>query len=377
MAKRRAANGAGSLNYDEKRKLYIYRITVGYDEEGRPRRKAFSGKTQEAVLEKHQTWALKNKLATIDPDITLGEWADRWYEEYAEKVELSTAASYGYTLKHIKMYLGRHKLQSIKAFHIEAFLAEMAKSYSVSQCTKCRTMLGQIMRKAEANELITKNPVQLADQTNYRRMGKRAQARKDAFTAEEVRALMPGLPDTRIGHSIRLMLGTGLSPQELLGLSIFDLAPDGSRIDVRRAVKLKKGGSMYIGDVKAEQRERSGLVPPSVRASVVFLRNNANGYILAGRRSKKPLHPSTYRKFFRSAIMQVEGVRVLTPHCCRHTYISHLEDAKTDFAVIQALAGQSERTSTFNYIHPQSPAILAAVGKIEELLSVPTSVPTE
>jgi integrase len=369
MAKRRAANGAGSLNYDEKRKLYIYRITVSYDDDGRPRRKAFSGRTQEAALEKYRVWERRNKLSAIDPDITLGEWADRWYEEYAEKVELSTAASYGYTLKHIKKYLGRQKLQSIKAFHVEAFLIEMAEAYSVSQCTKCRTMLGQILRKAEANELITKNPVQLADQTNYRRMGKRGKARKDAFTAEEVRALMRGLPDTRIGHSIRLMLGTGISTQELLGLSVFDLAPDGSRIEIRRAVKLKKGGSMYIGDVKAEQRERSGLVPPSVRASVLFLRNNADGYILAGRRSKRPLHPSTYRKFYKSAIQQVDGVRVLSPHCCRHTYISHLEDAHTDFAVIQALAGHSERKSTISYIHPQSPAIQAAVSRIEELLN--------
>ncbi len=165
---------------------------------------------------------------------------------------------------------------------------------------------------------------------------------------------MRGLPDTRIGHSIRLMLGTGISTQETLGLSVFDLAPDGSRIEIRRAVKLKKGGSMYIGDVKAERRERSGACTALCSRVRYFSCAITRTAILAGRRSKKPLHPSTYRKFYKSAIQQVVQVRVLSPHCCRHTYISHLEDAHTDFAVIQALAGHSERKGTISYIHPQS-----------------------
>jgi integrase len=81
------------------------------------------------------------------------------------------------------------------------------------------------------------------------------------------------------------------------------------------------------------------------------------------------MHPSTYRKFYKSAVLQVEGVRLLTPHCCRHTYISHLEDSGADFAVIQALAGQSTQQATIAYIHPQSPAIASAVGSIEALLT--------
>ena len=81
------------------------------------------------------------------------------------------------------------------------------------------------------------------------------------------------------------------------------------------------------------------------------------------------MHSSAYRKFYKSAVRQVDGVRVLTPHCYRHTYISHLEDAHTDFAVIQALSGQSTQSATILYIHPQSPSIAAAVGSIEVLLT--------
>jgi hypothetical protein len=46
-----------------------------------------------------------------------------------------------------------------------------------------------------------------------------------------------------------------------------------------------------------------------------------------------------------------------------------LEDNHVDFAVIQALAGQSEKDSTITYIHPQGPAVIAAVNVIEKLLN--------
>jgi integrase len=378
------------LFYDEKRKLYIYRVTDGVYENGKPRRLSFSGKTQDAALTKFHEWERKGSFVSLDPDITLSEWADTWFEEYKTKVEESTAAGYEFTLKHIKSGVGHIRVKDVTADHVEQLLTGLARKYSSSQCGKVRAMLGQILRKAEARSLTAKNPVPLADKISYRRLGNKKTPKKDAFTAIEAKLLMKSLPDTRIGHSIRLMLGTGLSTQELLGLSADDISADGSCVSVRRAVKIKKGGGMYIGDVKAEMRERDIFVPPIAIPSTNFLRDNAQGYIIGGKAKDMPMHPSTYRDFYKSAIAQVDGVRVLTPHCCRHTYISHLEDAKTDFAVIQSLAGQSERSSTIQYIHPQSPSIATAVGVINALLSdepkkrkkntkssVPTGVPTD
>ena len=69
-------------------------------------------------------------------------------------------------------------------------------------------MLYQIFHKAEANDLVRKNPVRFADKMRSRDPVKR----KEAFTAEEVRLLMLNLPQDRIGWSIRLRLGTGALP---------------------------------------------------------------------------------------------------------------------------------------------------------------------
>lgn len=85
---------------------------------------------------------------------------------------------------------------------------------SVSCVTQCRGMMYQIMNKAEANDLIRKNPVRFAKKMRYREPVKR----KDAFTAEEVTILFERLPENRIGWSIRLLIGTGMRSQELLAL---------------------------------------------------------------------------------------------------------------------------------------------------------------
>lgn len=72
---------------------------------------------------------------------------------------------------------------------------------SDSYLTKCRGMLCQIMHKAEANDLIHKNPVRLAEKMNVKGPVKR----KGAFT------------------------------QEVLALKSQHIEPDGSCIHIRQA----------------------------------------------------------------------------------------------------------------------------------------------
>ena len=94
-------------------------------------------------------------------------------------------------------------LRSIKAADVEAFLRELtADGRHQSQASKCRVMMFQIMRKAQANDLILKNPVELADKTRQ----KPQKGKKDSFTAEEVQKLFKYLPHDKTGDSIRLLL---------------------------------------------------------------------------------------------------------------------------------------------------------------------------
>ena len=58
--------------------------------------------------------------------------------------------------------------------------------------------------------------------------------RKEAFTQEEVQRLMEDLPQDKTGHTIRLMLATGMRTQEVLALEPQHIEPDGSCIHIDR-----------------------------------------------------------------------------------------------------------------------------------------------
>ena len=46
-------------------------------------------------------------------------------------------------------------------------------------------------------------------------------------------------------------------------------------------------------------------------------------------------------------------MRVLTPHSCRHTYVSQLQALGVDVSTIQSLVGHAEMDMTEYYLHVQ------------------------
>lgn len=105
------------------------------------------------------------------------------------------------------------------------------------------------MHKAEANDLIRKNPVRFAEKMKAHKPVKR----KEAFTQEEVKILMEQLPDNKVGHTIRLMLATGMRTQEVLALEPQHIEPDGSCIHIRQAVNMVKG-KPHVGPAQDRQQ---------------------------------------------------------------------------------------------------------------------------
>ena len=65
----------------------------------------------------------------------------------------------------------------------------------------------------------------------------------------------------------------------------------------------------------------------------------------------------------------MEGVRVLTPHCCRHTYVSQMQMLGVDLATIQSIVGHADVDMTKHYLHVQDPVRLAAIEKFSNAFS--------
>ena len=240
---------------------------------------------------------------------------------------------------------------------IEDLLRDLRKEgKSDSYVAKARGMLFQIMNKAEANELIRRNPVACAEKMK----ANKPMEAKEAFTAEEVKRMMEGLPHDKYGDSIRLMLGTGIRMQELLALEPRLIEKDGSAIHIRQAVKTVSG-RVEIGVPKSRDSVRDVPVPEGLRPIVIGLRSTKDKFVFQSPKKEQPFDPKMYREKFKDYIEALGDVRVLTPHSCRHTYVSQMQALGVDLATIQSMVGHADLDMTQHYLHVQSPVKQKAV----------------
>ena len=364
MAKRRA-NGEGSL-YQTKDGYWNCQIMVGYKPDGTRDIRHFRAKSQKEVIRMRDEFKRKKAAGLLaGEDLRFAEWADTWYEHHKYNIKPTTQESYKYTLRILKDYFGRWRLADIKAMHVEEFLRKLRnEGRSNSAITQCRGMLYQILNKACANDFITKNPVAFAD-----KMRKDPPKRKDAYTMDEVRLLWNNLPQDKAGWSIRLLLCTGMRSQELLGLEPHHIKADGSEINITQAMVMVKGTSA-IGTPKSNDSYRTIPIPKSARYYVEKLREAAGKFIWES--PKKPGHPCNptyFRNQYYKALEAVEGIRKLSPHCCRHTYVSQLQALGVQMETIQSMVGHADIDMTRHYLHMQEPKKQEAIQLFDEALN--------
>lgn len=365
MSKKRS-NGEGSLR---RRTDGRWECTImdGYVPNGKRKYKSFYGKTQKEVKQKVQEYrtALDAGLK-LDAKLTFEVWSEQWYSGHLTSISPTTRESYRYSLNILNQAFRNKAIMDIKPVDVEQFLQQLRKdSKSDSTLAKCRGMLYQIMNKAEANDLIRKNPVRFAEKMKSTGL-KRP---KDAFTADEVTLLMKQLPDDRMGWSIRLMLATGMRMQEILALEPRHITPDGSYIYIRQAVNLVKG-TPHIGMPKSRDSIRDVPVPENVRYCAVQFRNTTRRFIWEVGKVGQPCNPSYFRNTFKAYLDRIPNVRVLTPHSCRHTYVSQMQALGVDLSTIQSIVGHADIDMPQHYLHVQESVRQSATQKFSETFSV-------
>ena len=254
---------------------------------------------------------------------------------------------------------------NIRPIDIENFLKGMRRDgRSDSYISKARGMLYQIFQKVEANDLVRRNPVRLAEKMRATGTAKR----KEAFTTAEVAHLMKVLPDDRMGLSIRLLLGTGMRMQELLALEPQFIEEDGSVIHIRQAVKVVKG-TVSIGSPKSKDSIRDIPVPLNVRPCAIKLRDTTDQFIWESPKTGLPCNPTHFRDVFRKSLEEAGDVRLLTPHSCRHTYVSQMQALGVDIQTIQSIVGHADTEMTEHYLHVQESIRQSAIQLFSEAFS--------
>ena len=368
MLKQRAKNNPGTIR-QRANGLWECTIVVSRDANGKRKYQSFYGKSVEEVEAKRDAYyAQGSRPSLCAQSYTLEEWLWKWFDHHLPELKPATRESYRYTIKLIGAgSLGTMDISTILAYDIECCLRKLKEDgYSSSMISKVRGILHQALRSAEANKLIEKNPVPLVE-----KMRRDPPRNKDAFTADEVRLLMEKLPQTLVGWAIRILLATGMRKQELLALEPRHVAEDGSTIRVEQALTRIKGTAV-ISTPKSFDSYRTIPVPRNVRYYAVMLRKYGGVQFLfeSPKKPGEPANPSYFDDLFRKALESVEGVRILTPHCCRHTYVSQMQALGVNLETIQSMVGHADVDMTAHYLHLQEPKRQEAIEKFSTAFAV-------
>ena len=362
----RRMNGEGLLRKRPDGRWEV-RVMDGRRDDGKPNYIYFYGRTKSIVSQKLKDFNEKlNGGIDLEHSYTFAEWSEVWFNRQKQKITPTTEDNYRYILrKLLTAEFSDMKIYAVKAIHIEDFLYGLrAENYSDSYIGSCRGMLFQIFHKAEANSFVRKNPVALAEKMKSTKPAKV----KESFTSDEVRALMEKLPLDTVGLGIRLLIGTGMRTQELLGLQPCHIQEDGSIIHVRQAVALA-GGKVTVATPKTLAGYRDIPVPKSLQGYAMALRKTDKEFIFEQRKKGVPCNPTYFRDKFREYISAIEGVRLLTPHCCRHTYVSQMQALGVDISTIKSIVGHTSEKMTEHYLHVQSEIKREAVQKFSDAFS--------
>ena len=120
---------------------------------------------------------------------------------------------------------------------------------------------------------------------------------------------------------------------------------------------------------KSNDSYRTIPVPEFVRYCARNLRDTDKKFIWEVGKPDMPCTPSYFRNQFKKALERIEGVRILTPHCCRHTYVSQMIAMGVDPKTVQSIVGHADIDMTFYYAHAQEPQRQEAVQRFSEAFS--------
>jgi integrase len=125
----------------------------------------------------------------------------------------------------------------------------------------------------------------------------------------------------------------------------------GEDVDLRRG-QLVVERAVWRGVVDTPKSGRGRIIPMTdALAAALVTASLVRGQPVIRRNDGRPVHPDELRRWLRSAQRQANVALSQGPHVLRHTFCSHLAMRGAPAKAIQELAGHTNLTTTYRYMH--------------------------
>lgn len=330
----------------------------------------------------------ENQSYVKSNNITVSEWADKWYNLYiANNLSVTTLQGYKYNINHyIKTSsLGRLPIQDVSSADVQNWINELSnKSPVTGKPIRAKTVkniyhnLSAAFDKAVDNELIKKNVCKSII------LPKPVKYQAEVYDEAEIEKLLKVINGTDMMLPITLDLVLGLRRGELLGLKWHNIDFDKKLVTIEdNLVEVSK--EVCKERIKTKKpKSASGERKIPITDSIIALlkkgraRYNENklrygklfydGDYVVCQPNGKPYNPNTFsRKFHR--ILVNNGLKPIRLHDIRHTNATLMLTHGVSPKVAQMRLGHSDFGITMNiYSHVLESVEVSAAVAIEDTL---------
>ena len=361
MVNKKRKYGEGSI-FLRKDGRWEGRVVVGYKENGNPKTKNVTAKTQAECKEKLK--ALKEQCGRttdkLKPDMPFGDWMDFWYQNFSKpKIRQTTQECYENRIyNHIIPEIGKIPMNKLTQNDLQQFYARLKKGgrrrltefygeglsdRMVCSCyTTCRTAL----EKAVTEGLITTNPA-----IGCRLPPKKAKEMQ-VLTQDEIRRFLIQANEEGYYEFFLLELTTGMRRGEILGLQWKDINFATGELHIRRQV-VKKGAQTQITKPKTKSSIRTLILPSDMLDILAEHKKTATceWVFPSPVKEGEPRNPdSIYGKF--QKILKRAQCKKIRFHDLRHTFATMALENGMDIKTLSAMIGHISAETTLNiYSH--------------------------
>jgi len=386
-------NGQGTI-YKMPNGKFRGQLTIGYNDNGSPKRKSFTGKTKKEVSDKMKAFYIDTNrgLLPSDDKIALSDWFYTWLFTYRiHDLKPSSFERYEGLYRNyiLDTKIGNVKLIDLRTNHLQRYynslITEERKSPStIKTINKClKSCLNQALKEGFISKnyctLITLPKESNNDKTSI-----------DILSPDEQQIFMKNCLTNKNGMFYILALGTGLRLGEILALKWTDINFKDNYINIDKSIKstykIDSKGNREFEIIEQDPKTKNSIRTVPLNKSLIDLLQQHRKKQLLERDSNidvyfdnnlvfstptgNYLNESNVRKTFKR-ILKKCNVKDIRFHDLRHTFATRLFENSIAPKTVQSILGHSDIATTLNiYTHVMKDTKDKAMDKLDYLFKL-------